>query len=111
MERSFTSRGNHDMGGLDAGEINLEEHDYAMWEKRVDAMMRLLSGNGNLSVDQLRKGIEALPPDAYDQMTYYERWISSLTNSMLNQGAFTVEELGTKMAEVRAAATAKEAEG
>ena len=43
MDRDFTARGNHDMGGLTAGEINKNEHDYALWEKRVDAIMMLLT--------------------------------------------------------------------
>ena len=29
------------MGGLPADEIDREEHDYALWEKRVDALMML----------------------------------------------------------------------
>ena len=36
----------HDMGGLPAGPVDASEHDYALWEKRVDAMMVLLSSKG-----------------------------------------------------------------
>ena len=43
MERDFTRRGHHDMGGLDAGPVQQTEHDYALWEKRVDALMALLA--------------------------------------------------------------------
>ncbi len=42
--------------------------------------MVLPSRKQRFSVDALRKGIEALPGDAYDRLTYnerYERWISS----------------------------------
>ena len=39
-----------------------------------------------MTVDQLRKGIEALPPSAYEDMTYYERWISSVANTLLERG-------------------------
>ena len=54
MERDFTARGNHDMGGLTAGEINKNEHDYALWEKRVDAIMMLLTNDLKImTVDQL----------------------------------------------------------
>jgi exopolysaccharide biosynthesis predicted pyruvyltransferase EpsI len=103
MERVFTARGHHDMGGLDAGEIDRAEHDYALWEKRVDALMMLCTNRLKLmTVDQLRKGIEALPPEAYDNMTYYERWISSVTNTLLERGVFTADELGAKMEEVKA---------
>ena len=102
MDRDFTARGNHDMGGLEAGTINKDEHDYALWEKRVDAMMMLLSNELSiLTVDQLRKGIEALPPDAYDNMSYYERWMASITNTLLETGIITTEELRSKMREIK----------
>jgi hypothetical protein len=35
-------------------------------------------------------------------MTYYERWISSIANTLLQRGVFTAEELGRKIAEVQA---------
>ena len=91
------------MGGLSAGEIDQDEHDYALWEKRVDAMMMLLTNKLQImTVDQLRKGIEGLPPDAYDNMTYYERWIASVTNTLLDAGVITTVELGAKMASIEA---------
>lgn len=103
MDRTFTARGHHDMGGLLDGEIDLDEHDYALWEKRVDAMMMLLTNQLQImTVDQMRKGIEGLPPGAYDSMTYYERWIASISNTLLESGVISAEELGAKMAEIEA---------
>jgi hypothetical protein len=103
MDRNFTARGHHDMGGLDAGEIDRGEHDYALWEKRVDAMMMLLTNKLQLmTVDQLRKGVEGLPPDAYERMTYYERWIASITNTLLDAGVISADELGARMAAIEA---------
>jgi hypothetical protein len=95
-------RSHHDMGGLPAGAMVPSEHDYALWEKRVDALMRLLSSRPQalLSTDELRRNIEALAPDAYDAMSYYERWMASICATLLQRGAFTADELGRKMAEV-----------
>ena len=42
-----TLRRHHDMGGLDAGPVTPDEHDYAPWEKRADAIIRLLSAPEN----------------------------------------------------------------
>jgi hypothetical protein len=97
-------RGHHDMGGLPAGPVERNEHDHALWEKRVDALMMLLSAPSRrlLRVDELRRNIEALPPDAYDRMTYYERWISAIANTLLQRGVITSDELGRKMAGVAA---------
>jgi len=93
------------MGGLPAGKVERTEHDYAEWERRVDALMVLLSavhgGKRLMTVDELRKNIEALPPDAYDRMSYYERWVTSITQTMIQRGVITTDELGRKMEEVR----------
>ena len=94
-------RSHHDMGGLPADRIEATEHDYALWEKRVDALQVLLSAAGLLTVDELRKNIESIGPDAYDRMTYYERWIHSISQTLIQRGVITIEELGRKMAEVQ----------
>ena len=90
------------MGGLPAGPVDRREHDHALWEKRVDALMALLSHPDRqlLKVDELRRNIEALPPEAYDKMSYYERWISAITQTLLQRGVFTADELGRKLAEI-----------
>jgi len=90
------------MGGDPAGPVDRTEHDHAPWEKRVDALLRLLTDRKRriLTVDELRRGIEELGPGAYDEMSYYQRWIASITENLLEKGVITVDELGRKMAEV-----------
>jgi len=97
-------RAHHDMGGLPAEAINRSEHTYAPWEKRTHALMLLLSEpcRGLLTVDQLRRGIEALGEGEYDRRTYYERWIASLADNLIHRGVITVDELGRKLAEIEA---------
>jgi len=97
-------RGHHDMGGLPAGPVEHTEHDYAHWEKRVDALMVLLSAPERrlLRVDELRRNIESLGPDAYDAMSYYERWIAAITKVLLERGVIGSDELGRKMEAVKA---------
>jgi len=94
----------HDMGGLPAGPIDRGEHDYAPWEKRVDAILRLLADPKRkvITVDELRRHIEELGPGAYDEMSYYQRWMASIGNNLLEKGVIGVDELGRKMAEVEA---------
>ena len=97
-------RRHHDMGGLEAGPVDQSEHDKAPWEKRVDALMRLLSDQQRrmIRVDELRRAIEDLGPDVYDRYSYYERWMSAITELMLEKGVITVAELGERMAIVEA---------
>jgi len=103
MTDSDHPRSHHDMGGLPAGAVAPTEHDYALWEKRVDALMMLLSDKDRnlLTVDELRRNIESLGADAYDKMTYYERWIHAITQTLIQRGAITVEELGRRIKAVQ----------
>ena len=98
-------RGHHDMGGLPAGKVEPDEHDYEEWERRVDALMVLCSGvKGRrrlMSVDELRKNIESLPPQTYDALAYYEKWITALTHSLIQRGVISTAELARKMNEVK----------
>ena len=97
-------RGVHDMGGLPAGSVDMSEHAHALWEKRVDALMVLLASPERrvITVDQLRRGIEQLGDEAYEAMSYYERWMASITNTLLAEGVISSDELGRRMAEVEA---------
>ena len=97
--------GYHDLGGRPAGKVDRTEHDYAEWERRIDAMAVLLwalkGGKRVITVDEHRKNIEALPPEDYDRLTYYEKWIVSLTQCLLQRGVVTTAELARKMLEVQ----------
>jgi hypothetical protein len=97
--------GHHDLGGMPAGKVDRTEHDYAEWERRVDALMVLLSGVKGprklMTVDELRKNIEAIGPEAYEGMSYYERWIISITQTLIQRGVITTAELARKMLEVQ----------
>jgi Nitrile hydratase beta subunit len=97
-------RSHHDMGGAPAGPVERDEHDPAPWEKRVDAIQRLLTDKRRrvITVDEMRRGIEGLGPGAYDEMTYYERWMASITGILLEKGVIGVDELGRRMDEVEA---------
>ncbi|HJS41953.1 MAG TPA: hypothetical protein VJ755_00650, partial [Gemmatimonadales bacterium] len=97
-------RSHHDMGGMPGGRVEPTEHDYADWERRIDAMAVLLWGIKGakklLTVDEHRRAIESLPPQMYDSMTYYEKWIFALAQCLIARGVITSEELARKMAGV-----------
>jgi Nitrile hydratase beta subunit len=97
-------RSHHDMGGLPAATVVPAEHDFAIWEKRVDAMLVLLSNLEEplISTDELRRNIESLGSEAYDRMSYYERWIFAISQNLIQRGVITVDELGRKIEQVSA---------
>ena len=74
------ARRHHDMGGLEAGSIDRTERAPAPWE--------------------LRRGIEELGADAYDRYSYYERWMASMTNVLLEKRVIEVDELGERIAAI-----------
>src|SRR5215510_9958615 len=78
----------HDVGGLEFGPIDRHEHDLALWEKRTDAMLRLLVGPQKraFSVDGMRRVIEDYGQQQYDRTTYYEKWIRAVRNLVVEQG-------------------------
>ena len=94
----------HDLGGQPAGPIDRTERTLEPWEKRVDALVQLLSAPQRriISVDELRRAIEGLGSAEYNRLSYYERWIAGVANLLLEKGVLTADELGRKLDEVRA---------
>jgi hypothetical protein len=94
-------RSHHDTGGLPAGPVDRDEHEYTAWEKRVDALMMLLSHKDRqlMTVDELRRNIESLGAEAYDRMGYYERWMHAIVQTLIQRGVISIDELGRKLAE------------
>jgi hypothetical protein len=61
--------------------------------KRVDAIRQILARKGLLTVDEMRRGIEALPEAEYHALGYYERWLRSISGIMAEKGVIAPEEL------------------
>jgi Nitrile hydratase beta subunit, N-terminal len=57
-------RGVHDRA--DGG----SEHDLADWELRMDAIENVLEKRGVLNTDEMRRGIESMPLEAYEAASY-----------------------------------------
>jgi Nitrile hydratase beta subunit len=105
MVRSdLDGRAIHDIGGLDFGPVDREEHDPTLWEKRVDAMMIVLyAKKGLFTVDAMRRVIEDYGQQTYDQIGYYDKWVRAMRNLMVEQEILTVAEIEAKVKAVRAA--------
>jgi hypothetical protein len=95
-------RAAHDVGGLELGAIDREDHDLALWEKRTDAMLILLVGakKAAFKVDAMRRVIEDYGQQEYDRTTYYEKWIRAIRNLLVEQEVLTREEIEERMEDV-----------
>lgn len=94
-------RGYHDLGGLSGGKLDLTEHTYEPWEKRVDAMLVLLVEQKIITLDEHRRVHESLGDRAYTELKYYERWIAATANLLVMKGVLTLAEIAKKMDEVQ----------
>ncbi len=96
----ITARAANDLGGLPAGPIDTTDHVLLPWEKSTHAVADLLAVKGIVGVEEKRRGIDELGRDAYDRLTYYEKWILSVCNNLLAKGVITSEGLARKLEEV-----------
>ncbi len=91
----------HDRGGWpDAGPIDRSEHELEPWEQEVRALCRTLKNSrGLVTTDELRRGIEGLGREEYEDLGYFERWVRSLETILIEKGVFTREELESRWTE------------
>lgn len=99
LRHGAEGRAVHDAGGLDFGPIDRSEHDLALWEKRVDAMLILLVGpkKGAFKIDAMRRVIEDYGQQEYDKTTYYEKWVRAIRNLVVEQELMTREEIDARV--------------
>ena len=81
----------HDVGGLELHDtaLNLNERSYEYWERSIHAIMVILVSMHKLTVDEMRRGIEALPSHTYEQWGYYEKWAASIATICIERNTFT----------------------
>ncbi len=94
-------RAHHDMGGVSkyiCEPVDLAPHALTDFDKEVDAIRQILGMKGVMTVDELRRGVEAIPEADYHRLTYYRRWIRSITDTLLRKGVITEAELAAALA-------------
>ncbi len=89
-------RAHHDLGGVSkfmCDAVDIEPHGLTAFDREVDALRQVLGAKKIGSVDELRRGIEAIPEADYHRLSYYQRWIRSITDNLLRRGLITEDEL------------------
>jgi nitrile hydratase subunit beta len=90
--------GVHDRGGVPTdAPIDLAEHELAGWEILADALVNSLGDAGVMNVDELRRGIESMPPDEYERAAYYERWLFSIETNLVEKGILRAGEVDERL--------------
>ena len=89
-------RAHHDLGGAPkfmCEPVDVEPHALTDFDKEVDALRGILGAKRVMTVDELRRGIEAIPEAEYHRLSYYRRWIRSIADNLLAKGIITKAEL------------------
>jgi nitrile hydratase subunit beta len=90
----------HDRGGWPTDTpIDRTEHELADWEVLTDSLVHVLGGEGVMNVDELRRGIESMPPVDYEAASYYERWLFSIETILTEKGVLRPGELDQQLTE------------
>jgi nitrile hydratase len=95
----MTERKVNDIGGLPAGPVCLDEHPSTLHEKRVDALLRLLSGPKleAFTVDAMRRAIESNTDEDYRNLGYYDKWIRAVRDLVVEQQVLSREEIEARV--------------
>jgi hypothetical protein len=91
-----TKRAHHDLGGAAkymCEPVDTEPHALTDFDREVDALRQLLAAKQMMTVDELRRGIEAIPEAEYHRLSYYQRWTRSIADTLLRRGVVTEAEL------------------
>ncbi len=99
----MTERKVNDIGGLPAGPVCQDEHPSTLHEKRVDAILRILSGPKleAFTVDAMRRAIESNTEEDYRNLGYYDKWIRAVRDLIIEQQVLTREEIETRVEQLR----------
>ena len=89
-------RAHHDLGGATkfmCEPVDIEPHALTDFDREVDALRQMLAVKKLMSVDELRRGVEAIPEPDYLRLSYYQKWIRSIADTLLRTGIITEAEL------------------
>jgi hypothetical protein len=92
----------NDLGGLPAEPLVISDHELLPWEKRCHALLDVLDQYKIVNTEEKRRGVDDLGGEVYAHLTYYEKWIVSAANVLMQKGILTPDEIARKMDEVKA---------
>src|SRR5262245_65371050 len=74
---------------------------HADWERVVYAIQRARTTLNLFNIDEMRHGIERMPPAQYLTASYYERWLATIELNLVEKGILTAEEIQERTAYFR----------
>jgi hypothetical protein len=90
----------HDLGGSPGGSVDKSQHEVEDWERLADAITIVLDIKGIKTTDEHRRAQESLPPEEYERLSYYERWVAATETLLIEKRILTREEIDERSAEI-----------
>lgn len=94
-----------DIGGLPAGEVQLEDRRLLFWEKQLMAVLRLVGPRVGISVDQFRRTVEEMAPDQYEKSEFYERRLDGWIDLFVKNNIVDPDDLERRTQDILARGT------
>ena len=92
MTEFLAKMGPHDMGGEDAGPIDIVDHGMTHWERHANAVRMTVSGKKLATLDEMRRACEDLG-ERYYELSYFERLTEALVIVLKEKNFFTLAEI------------------
>ena len=85
----------HDLGGVEGfGPVAVDAPPFSHdWERRMWAIAKNLPAVPGSTLDWWRHIVERMPPGAYMNMPYFEKWCLAHMANMVLGGVFTADEV------------------
>ena len=94
--------GCHDLAETLTDPINTKERELNLWEKRIDALVKLFSDDKHsiISIHEFRFAIESPGTKAYTNHNYYERCTVAFRNLLIDKNVLSDLEITQKVREI-----------
>lgn len=93
----------NDLGGQPAGPIDTSDPEPLPWHKDVMALRGAVgrAGRGLFNLHEGRRAIEDMGEEKYNRLGYFDRFIQSSADLLVEKGVLTHEEIDARIAEIR----------
>jgi hypothetical protein len=90
-------RAHHDRGGMPTDQpLEIVERPVEDWELLTEGLNAALGKAGLRNMHEFRREVEAIPPDRYATLRYYERWCISVEELLVQKGVLAREDIDAR---------------
>lgn len=88
--------------GCPGDKLNIYEREMYIWERRCHALLDVLDYYKIVNTEEKRRGTENIGSEMAGKLSYYEKWIVSASNILMQKGLLSPDAIAVKTKEVAA---------